>query len=103
MTDLLAPYHARNETVGVMKGHETALRMPLGDWERLMAALPGLRICDTTRLVQRLRMVKSTAEIEKLAHICGIGSASSGTRRWPRGRTMSHTLWARPSKAAMPT
>ena len=76
LTDLLAPYHARNETIGVMKGHETALRMPLGDWERLMAALPGLRICDSTRLVQRLRMVKSTAEIEKLAHICGIGSAS---------------------------
>ena len=72
--DLLVPYAQGGRTVGVMKGHETSLRMPLGDWERLLAGLPGLRIGDATGLVQGLRMVKSDAEIEKLAHICGIGS-----------------------------
>jgi Xaa-Pro aminopeptidase len=72
LTEVLSPL----KTVGVMKGHETHLRMPLGDWERLMAALPGVRVVDATGLVQGLRMVKSDAEIVKLAHICAIGSAS---------------------------
>ncbi len=76
LTDLLAPLAARGAVIGVMKGHETQLRMPLGDWERLMAALPGLAIKDATKLVQGLRMVKSEAEIGKLAHICAIGSAT---------------------------
>jgi Xaa-Pro aminopeptidase len=76
LTDLLNPIAARGGIIGVMKGHETNLRMPLADWERLIAALPGLQITDVTDIVQRLRMVKSEAEIEKLAHICAIGSAT---------------------------
>lgn len=76
LTELLSPFAARGETIGVMKGHETALRMPLGDYERLMAGLTGLKITDCTELVRGLRMVKSEAEIEKLAHICAIGSAT---------------------------
>ena len=70
LTELLSPMAA----IGVMKGHETMLRMPLGDWERLLARLPGLEVRDATALVQGLRMVKSDAEIAKLAHICAIGS-----------------------------
>jgi Xaa-Pro aminopeptidase len=76
LNDLLAPYAKSGAQIGVMKGHETGLRMPLGDWERLMAGLPGLQIADVTGLVQGLRMVKSPAEIEKLGHICAIGSAA---------------------------
>ncbi|WP_372885209.1 M24 family metallopeptidase [Shimia sp.] len=76
LTELLAPLAAKSATLGVMKGHETGLRMPLGDYERLMAALPGLAIADATGLVRQLRMVKSEAEIAKLAHICAIGSRS---------------------------
>ncbi|MCQ0092704.1 Xaa-Pro peptidase family protein [Roseovarius sp. M141] len=76
LTDLLAPLAAGKARIGVQKGHETTLRMPLGDWERLIAALPGLEIADATDLVRSLRMVKSPAEIEKLAHICAIGSAT---------------------------
>ena len=76
LKDLLAPLSKERAKIGVMKGHETHLRMPLGDWERLISALPGLDIVDVTALVQGLRMVKSPAEIEKLGHICGIGSAT---------------------------
>ncbi len=76
LLEILTPLSNRGARIGVMKGHETALRMPLGDYERLMAALPGLDIADATPLVQSLRMVKSAAEIEKLAHICDIGSRS---------------------------
>lgn len=76
LTDLLSPLAKQGATIGVMKGHETALRMPLGDWERLIAGLPGLQVGDATALVQGLRMAKSVAEIDKLAHICAIGSAT---------------------------
>lgn len=60
--------------IGLLKGHETHLRMPLGDDERLIAALPGLGIADATGIVRALRMVKSAAEIEKIARICGVAS-----------------------------
>ncbi len=76
LTDLLLPFATRGQKIGMMKGHETYLRMPLGDWERLISALPDLEIEDATGLVQGLRMVKSDAEIEKIAHICAIGSAA---------------------------
>lgn len=76
LTELLHPLAHQGAQIGVMKGHETALRMPLADWERLRAALPGLQIADATGLVQGLRMVKSAAEIAKHAHICAIGSAA---------------------------
>ncbi|MCK0140510.1 Xaa-Pro peptidase family protein [Aliiroseovarius sp. F47248L] len=74
LTDLLTPYAREGAVIGVLKGHETMLRMPLGDYERLMAGLPGLRIHDATGIIRSLRMVKSEREIEKLAHICAIGS-----------------------------
>ncbi|NOX74440.1 MAG: aminopeptidase P family protein [Alphaproteobacteria bacterium] len=70
--ELLAPLaHA---PIGVPKGHETQLRMPLADYERLLAGLPDLKIVDATPILRRLTMVKSSAEIEKIAHICTIGS-----------------------------
>lgn len=78
LTELLAPYAGQGRRLGLMKGHETALRMPLADYERLIAGLPGLEIGDATGLVRSLRMVKSEAEIEKTAHICAIASRSFG-------------------------
>ncbi|SEW37999.1 Xaa-Pro aminopeptidase [Aliiroseovarius sediminilitoris] len=74
LTDLLSPMAREGAVIGVLKGHETMLRMPLGDYERLMAGLPGLRINDATGIIRSLRMVKSGREIEKIAHICAIGS-----------------------------
>ena len=76
LVELLSPLAGDRARIGVLKGHETALRMPLGDWERLVAGLPGLEIADATGIVRSLRMVKSSAEIEKLSHICAIGSAT---------------------------
>ncbi|WP_299959807.1 Xaa-Pro peptidase family protein [uncultured Roseobacter sp.] len=76
LIDLLAPFARSGAAIGLMKGHETHLRMPLGDFERLSAALPGLRMADATGLVRGLRMVKSDAEIAKIRHICALGSRS---------------------------
>jgi Xaa-Pro aminopeptidase len=74
LTELLSPLVARKARVGLLKGHETSLRMPLGDWERLVAGLPGLEIADATGIVRSLRMLKSPAEIEKLSTVCAIAS-----------------------------
>ncbi len=79
LRELLSPLAKTGASIGVMKGHETALRMPLADYERLITALPGLKIADATGIVRSLRMVKSPAEIEKLAHICNIGSNTFAT------------------------
>ena len=74
--DLLTPLAETGAALGIMKGHETSLRMPLADYERLMAGLSALRVHDATPLVRGLRMAKSEAEIKKLAHICAIGSST---------------------------
>ncbi|MBS9716826.1 M24 family metallopeptidase [Pseudohalocynthiibacter aestuariivivens] len=74
LIDLLTPYSKRGATIGILKGHETGLRMPLGDYERLISGLPGLKIGDATDIIRSLRMVKSEAEIEKIAHICRVAS-----------------------------
>ncbi|MBG04795.1 MAG: peptidase M24 [Rhodospirillaceae bacterium] len=58
---------------GVAMGPETHLRMPLLDFEQVTRAL-ALEIADATPIFRQLRMVKSEAEIEKIAHICGIVS-----------------------------
>ena len=60
--------------IGLAKGPETHLRMPLADFRRLRAALPGGEFADAGGLLRDLRMVKSEAEIAKIAHICGLVS-----------------------------
>lgn len=74
--DLLSPLEAKGEKIGLLKGHETSLRMPLQDFETLCARLPHLKMVDATEIVRSLRVVKTPAEIEKLRHICGVGSAT---------------------------
>ena len=74
LIDFLRPIALRGGRLGVMKGPETALRMPLSDYERLLAALPGLTVVDSTAIVRHLQTVKSPAEIEKLAYIAEVAS-----------------------------
>lgn len=66
----------RRGTLGIMMGHESHLRMPLADFDRLRSELHDVVIKDAATLIQNLRMIKSPAEIEKIAHICGIASQS---------------------------
>ncbi|MGB7432502.1 MAG: Xaa-Pro peptidase family protein [Ahrensia sp.] len=58
--------------IGVPSGHETHLRMPLADYHRLAAQLDGRALCDDAAIMRRLRLVKSTAEIDKIRHACTI-------------------------------
>lgn len=74
--ELLSLYAQQRCTIGIMKGAETSLRMPLADYEHLMTRLPGLNLVDATPIIKTLRMTKSEAEIEKIGHICAIASLS---------------------------
>ena len=60
--------------IGMPMGRESSLRMPLAEFERLRAMLPGALFTDASPLVQAVRMVKSEAEIATISGICGIAS-----------------------------
>jgi Xaa-Pro aminopeptidase len=60
--------------IGLMQGRETSLRMPLADFDRLRNLLSGADWRDATSLVQRLRAVKSEAEIAKIRRSCHAAS-----------------------------
>jgi len=62
--------------IGIMKGKETHLRMPLGDFERLAWMLPDVTYHDATAILRGLRMVKSAREIEKIAYVCDVVSGA---------------------------
>ena len=62
--------------IGMPMGRESMLRMPLSDFERLRGALRSAEFMDATPIVRSLRMVKSPAEIDKIARIGAIASAT---------------------------
>lgn len=58
--------------IGVPSGHESHLRMPLDDFERLKLQLAPAEIVGDHGVIRTLRMVKSAAEIEKISTACKI-------------------------------
>lgn len=68
----LAELAPRGERIGVPSGNGTHLRMPLGDWEHLQSLLPEHRFGHDGGLMSAQRMVKSDAEIKKIATACAV-------------------------------
>ena len=62
--------------IGTPMGHETHVRMPAADFDRLRTLVGVDRIVDATGIVRAQRTVKSEAEIKKIAHVCAIASDS---------------------------
>ncbi len=62
--------------IGAELGPEMVLRMPLVDFFRVRDAIGPLEFTDATPLLQRLRGVKSRAEIVKIRHVCQLVSAA---------------------------
>ena len=59
---------------GLPMGSESTLRMPFQDFKMLQERLKGYEFNDATPLIQKLRMVKSELEIEKISHVCQLVS-----------------------------
>lgn len=64
----------RFKTLGIPQGHESNLRMPLGDYNKLISNLDGINIKDATKILRYVRYIKSPAEIEKIKYICDVAS-----------------------------
>lgn len=66
------------QRVGLHKGRETFIRMPLADFERFQTQLSKrrskLNFLNVTPLLQQLRMIKSAAEIEKIHYVAQCAS-----------------------------
>ncbi|MCP4819959.1 MAG: aminopeptidase P family protein [Shimia sp.] len=58
--------------IGVPDGHETHLRMPLADLQRVRDAIGGREIVGDAGILRALRMVKSEAEVSKIEAACAI-------------------------------
>lgn len=76
LAETLAELAGRTARVGLAKGKETHLRLPLGDFEDLGGRLPEVSFQDATAILRGLRMVKSGREIEKIAYVCGLVSGA---------------------------
>lgn len=60
--------------IGLPMGLETSLRMPLADYDMLRARLAPRAFVDATACVQRVREIKSEAEIAKIRAACQIAA-----------------------------
>ncbi len=75
LADTLTEFCGQRARLGIPTGPETHLRMPLADYARLRERLPRITIADSGDVIRGLRMVKSAAEIEKIAYACAQVSA----------------------------
>jgi len=64
----------KHKCLGVPKSQESVLRMPLDDYENLVKSLDGIEIKDANKILRQVRLIKSTAEIDKIKHICQLTS-----------------------------
>ncbi len=76
LVDLLKSVCKKYRRLGMTLGPESYLRMPVVNYQRLIAQLPQLELVDVAELMHQQRMIKSAREIEKIRHVCAITSAA---------------------------
>lgn len=74
LTNSIKNLMKRFNTIGLPQGHESTLRMPINDYERLKINLASYEFKDVTHILRYARYIKSPAEIEKIKYICEITS-----------------------------
>lgn len=72
LTDVLSELTPDDGRIGMPDGHETHVRMPMSDLERLRNNLDTRCITGDHGILRQLRMIKSDAEISKIETACGI-------------------------------
>jgi Xaa-Pro aminopeptidase len=70
LADTLAELTGRTARIGLPMGPETVLRMPLADHATLTEKIAPRAFADATALVQRVREIKSEAEIDRIRAAC---------------------------------
>ena len=74
LQETLVELSGGSKKIGLPMGSESTLRMPFQDFMILQERLKGYEFNDATPLIQKLRMVKSELEIEKISHVCQLVS-----------------------------
>jgi Xaa-Pro aminopeptidase len=74
LADTLAGLVSERGRIGLPMGLETHLRMPLADYAALCTRLAPRAFVDATACVQRVREIKSEAEIDKIRISCEIAA-----------------------------
>ena len=74
LADTLTEITSKTGKIAVPSGNGTSLRMPLSDWGRLKGLVPDRCFADDQGIMCAQRMVKSEAEIEKIASSCRVAS-----------------------------
>ncbi len=72
LVDTLCALTPQRGRIGVPSGAETHLRMPLADHHALVARIAPRSLVDGTGVVQRVREIKSEAEIRMIRKTCAI-------------------------------
>ncbi|MFY2826355.1 M24 family metallopeptidase [Ruegeria sp. MALMAid1280] len=72
LADTLREVCPADAVIGLPDGHETHVRMPLADLNRLQQGLGKRRLGSDEGILRALRMVKSPAEIAKIETACAI-------------------------------
>ena len=72
LSETLNELTANDAKIATPSGHETWLRMPLADFERLKTSIGTRQIVGDDAMIATLRGIKSDAEIEKIEAACVI-------------------------------
>ncbi len=71
LKQVFAELPRRHGRVGAPLGHETLMRMPIADFQKLQGSV---EFVDATSVLRTLRNVKSSGEIAKIRYICQVAS-----------------------------
>jgi Xaa-Pro aminopeptidase len=74
LSDALMSLQNRFGRIGAETGPEMVLRMPVADFLRIGDLITPLQFDDGTAVLRALRGVKSSAEIDKIRHLCRLTS-----------------------------
>ena len=69
----------RFSRIGMEFGREQSLRMPIVEMQKLLSNLQGIEVVNGSPALWEIRMVKTSAEISRIKHICNIVSDAYST------------------------
>ena len=72
LAEVICDLLPKRAQIGVPSGLETHVRMPVADYARVAAAIAPRAFVDGTSALQRVREIKSAAEIAKIRTTCGV-------------------------------
>jgi Xaa-Pro aminopeptidase len=74
LVDSILQLPRRFGRIGIPLGHESFLRMPAGDYKKVLDGITSFEVADASLLLHQLRYIKTDAEIGKIHYVCDLTS-----------------------------